>query len=112
MMRDLKTIIFLRGGAVSILGCLALLSVHHPAAAGDIANGSRLYGTFCVSCHGVGGKSVLPGAPNFSRGEALAKPDPILLASIKTGRVTMPAFSGVLSDREILDLISYLRTLR
>jgi cytochrome c6 len=112
MMRDMKANVFLRGRVNSILCCLALFSIHHPVEAGDIANGSRLYGMFCMSCHGAGGKSVLPGAPNFSRGEALAKPDPILLASIKTGRVTMPAFSGVLSDREILDLISYLRTLR
>ncbi len=112
MMRNLMKIGLVRSGVISALCWMALLPVHHNAEAGDIANGSRLYGTFCISCHGAGGKNVIPGAPNFARGEGLAKPDPILLASIKTGRVTMPAFAGVLTDREILDLISYLRTLR
>ncbi len=112
MMRNLKDAVLLRAGMVSALFCLALLPISHDAVAGDVGNGSRLYGTFCVSCHGAGGKNVIPGAPSFARGEGLMKPDAILLASIKTGRVTMPAFAGVLTDREILDLISYLRTLR
>ena len=35
-----------------------------------------------------------------------------LLASIRSGKNAMPAYIGVLTDREILDVIAYLRTLR
>lgn len=94
------------------LGLAAIQLAPATVAAGDVANGARLYGTFCVACHGAGGKNVMPGAPNFSRGEGLMKPDITLLTNIKSGRNAMPAFAGVITDREILDLITYLRTLR
>ena len=35
-----------------------------------------------------------------------------LLESVRRGKNIMPAFAGVLRDREILDVIAYLRTLR
>jgi cytochrome c6 len=34
------------------------------------------------------------------------------LVSIRTGRGAMPAYQGVLRDREILDIVGHLRTLR
>jgi cytochrome c6 len=55
---------------------------------------------------------VLPTAPDFSRPTALLKPDMSLLASIRAGRGAMPAYSGQLRDREILDIVAHLRTLR
>ena len=112
MMRIQNNTYMLRAVLAAALLNMAIGSFPRAAEAGDITNGSRLYGTFCVSCHGMGGKNVIPGAPSFARGEGLMKPDTILMANIKSGRVTMPSFAGVLSDREILDLISYLRTLR
>ena len=54
----------------------------------------------------------MPNAPNFDRGDALLRPDFTLLASIRAGKNAMPAFQGILADREIMDVIAYVRTLR
>lgn len=83
-----------------------------PAQAADPQRGADLYRTHCAGCHGNGGKPVLPGAPDFSRPLALLKPDPVLLASIRQGRGAMPGYEGQLRDRDILDLVSHLRTFR
>lgn len=82
-------------------------SVH----AADTFNGGKLYAVHCVSCHGVTGINVMPNAPNFSQGEGLLKPDSLLLSSVKNGINAMPAYQGILTDQEILDVIVYLRTL-
>jgi mono/diheme cytochrome c family protein len=50
------------------------------------------------------------GAPNFAQGDALMSPDSTLLISIQSGKGPMPAYRGVLSDQDILDVIAYLRT--
>jgi len=79
--------------------------------ASDPGKGGRLYAMQCASCHGASGTSVMPGAPSFSRGERMMQPDAILLSSIQTGKNAMPAYRGILSDQDILDVIAYLRTL-
>lgn len=81
------------------------------AQAADIRKGATLYAMHCQSCHGVGGKPVMPMAPDFRRMERLMQPDMQLLASIRSGRGAMPGFFGVLREREILDVVAYLRTL-
>jgi cytochrome c6 len=51
-------------------------------------------------------------APDFTRPTALLEPDLTLLATIRAGRGAMPAYRGQLRDREILDIVAHLRTLR
>jgi cytochrome c6 len=82
------------------------------ALAADVLRGAELYGRHCAACHGANGRPVLPAAPDFSQPTALLKPDLSLLASIRAGRGAMPAYQGVLRDREILDIVGHLRTLR
>ena len=53
----------------------------------------------------------MPGAPNFRRMESLMRPDMQLLAAIRNGKGAMPAYFGVLREREILDVIAFMRTL-
>lgn len=79
--------------------------------AADTNKGAELYAMHCATCHGVSGISIMPGAPNFSQSEGLMSPDGALLISIKGGKVAMPAYRGVLSDQDILNVIAYLRTL-
>lgn len=50
--------------------------------------------------------------PDLSRPTALLKPDPVLLLSIRSGRGAMPAYQGLLKDRDILDIVAHLRTFR
>ena len=81
------------------------------ALAADISKGGTLYATHCAACHGANGNPVMPGAPNFRRLETLMRPDMQLLTSIRNGKGAMPAFFGVMRDREILDVVAFLRTL-
>lgn len=91
---------------------LAMLIAVVPAHAADVIKGAEIYARHCVACHGPSGISVMPGAPHLARGERLMQSDLALLASLKTGKNAMPAYIGILADREILDVIAYTRTLR
>ena len=98
------------GGAV-LAGLMTFIAVV-PARAADVIKGSQIYAKHCAACHGPSGISVMPGAPHLARGERLLQPDLTLLASFKAGKNAMPAYLGILSDREILDVIAFSRTLR
>lgn len=78
--------------------------------AGDPRKGRGLYEQHCSGCHGLGGRPNVPGVPNFTLGEGMNKPDTDILEFTKKGKVVMPGFEGVLSDKEILDVIAYVRT--
>lgn len=90
----------------------SLLAAASPAAGADLARGSQTYALHCAVCHGPAGQGGIPGAPRFNRGERLMQSDFALLDTVRRGRNVMPAFAGVLRDREILDVIAYLRTLQ
>jgi cytochrome c6 len=82
------------------------------ARAADVIKGGELYRLHCASCHGNNGRPQMVGAPDFSQPTALLKPDMTLLQSIRTGKGAMPAYQGLLRDRELLDIVAHLRTLR
>ena len=77
-----------------------------------MSRGDTLYREHCALCHGTNGRPVLPLAPDFTKPTALLRADPQLLALIREGRGTMPAYQGVLRDHDILDIITYVRSLR
>ncbi len=93
--------------AAALAGCTL-----DDAAAADTLRGAELYRLHCAGCHGAGGRPVLPAAPDFTRPTALLKPDSALLSSIRLGRGAMPGYGGQLRDRDILDVVAHLRTLR
>ncbi len=101
-----------RRGLRPALAGLALLLAGAAAQGADTNKGRELFATHCAVCHGQSGRSVMPGAPNFDRGEGLLRPDFTLLAAIRAGKNAMPAFQGILADRDIMDVIVFLRTLR
>jgi len=78
--------------------------------AGDVFNGEKVYLTQCINCHGVAGESGIPGVPNFARGERMIKPDLELRRAILSGVGVMPGFNNVLSDEEIDNVITYIRS--
>lgn len=98
-------------------GIPVLLALLLWAAAGDAANaadtnkGGKLYAAHCISCHGGPGVSAAPGSPSFERGQNLLRPDFTLLGAIRAGKNAMPAYQGMLTNRDILDIIAYMRTL-
>lgn len=81
------------------------------ARAADIQRGGTLYATHCAVCHGANGTPVMPGTPNFRRMETLMRPDLQLVIAIRSGKGAMPGYLGILRDREILDVVAFLRTL-
>ena len=82
------------------------------AVAADLVKGQSLYLIHCSGCHGEKGISINPEAPNFASGEQLSQSDSTLIEVIRLGNNAMPAFMGILQDDEILDVISYARTLQ
>lgn len=99
--------------SVQKLAGLAIFLLVQPVTlyAADLDKGKTLYLVHCSGCHGEMGFSVMPQVPNFARGEGLGQPDAVLMDVIRTGSDTRPPFLGILNDREILDVISYVRTL-
>lgn len=91
---------------------LVLAMATQGAWAGNVANGQQLYNVHCSICHGMRGEGIMPDAPKFRLGERLDQPDMALLQSVRNGRNKMPSFFGVLKDPDILDILSYVRTLR
>ncbi len=91
---------------------VVLLVAFDTSRAADVQQGAQLFRQHCAACHGTAGRPLLPGTPDLSRPGALLKPDLTLMAGIRTGRGGMPAYQGVLRDREILDIVAHLRTLR
>lgn len=79
--------------------------------AGDPTKGSATYNTYCAGCHGQTGVSMMPGAPNFATRERMLQTDAQLLANIKAGKNAMPAFQGIVSDGDIMNVIAFIRTL-
>jgi mono/diheme cytochrome c family protein len=94
--------------AVVVMGGGLLLAGN--AMAADALNGSKLYNQQCAGCHGNNGHAQIPGVPDFQRSRALMQPDADLVKKIETGAGVMPAFRGLLTTQEILDVIAHIRT--
>ena len=72
--------------------------------------GRDTYEEFCGACHGYDGVPLLPGAPAFSKGERLEKPDAELLRSIGEGKGDlMPPWKDILSAEERVAILRYVR---
>lgn len=103
----------MRTQAVTTL--VATLVMAAPAAqAADLAKGKQNYERFCASCHGFNGMSVSPGAPNLRMNEGLIQPDfqivqKLLAGSPMKGKTPL---RGILNEQELLDVITYTRTMR
>jgi cytochrome c6 len=81
------------------------------AMAGDPAKGRGIYASRCSGCHGTNGVPLMPTVPNFTMGQGVMKSDREVMIFIKKGKAVMPAFEGILTDEEILDVIAHIRTL-
>lgn len=95
-----------------LMALLLCLLMAPEARAADVMQGATLYRQHCASCHGANGRPQMVGAPDFSQPTALLKPDMTLLQSIRSGKGAMPAYQGLLRDRDLLDIVAHLRTLR
>ena len=97
--------------------CVILLaaSIAGPAFAQTL--GADTYKAKCAMCHGADGLATSTMAKNMKilsfKDPAMVKaPNAQLIASTKNGKGTMKGFSGKLTDDQIKDVISYIRTLQ
>lgn len=95
-----------------VAGMVCLAAGPRTGHAGDYFEGERIYGDECEQCHGSRGRGFAAGAPDFSAGEGLMRSDSRLHGVIAEGTPGMPGFSDVLTDQEILDVITYVRSLQ
>ena len=94
-----------------VVMCLLLVLNAGLVGAADPNKGKGIYATNCEICHAADGQGIVAGAPNFKFGNNLFKPDVELFNHISSGKGMMPAFRGMLSEQDILDVISHLRNL-
>lgn len=86
--------------------------------AGNVENGSKVFMTTCFACHGVDGKGMLPGMPDFTKTrDRLAQSDSVLVSHVINGfqspgaMIPMPPRGGnpALTEQNILDAVTYIR---
>jgi cytochrome c6 len=76
-----------------------------------------VYKTKCAMCHGAVGDASTPAGkalkvPSFTSEEALKETDANLLTIAKNGKGKMPAWHDKLSEDQLKDLISFIRTMQ
>jgi len=95
-----------------------------------LATGERVYVTQCASCHGArlegqpewrtrGADGLLPAPPHDTGGHTWHHPDETLFRIIKFGvasivgdpnyKTAMPVYEGVLSDADIIAVLSWIK---
>ncbi len=109
--------------AAGILGG-ATWAIHAQTRAPATHPGKAVYDRHCAECHGTGGQADGPGAaalpikpPPFTDGRLMnGLPDDFLFTVVSKGAGAvglapqMPSFQPPLTDREIRDVIGYIRT--
>jgi len=100
---------------------IVALAMGGPARAGDMAAAKQNYESFCVLCHGAGGKGDGPAgaaakARDFTDCAAMSKiSDDTMFNVIKNGGAAaglsnaMQAWGSGFDDAEIHDLVAYVR---
>ena len=101
----------------------------HAAPAGDTAAGKLVYDRHCGSCHGANLEGQpnwqkrlpngrLPAPPHDATGHTWHHSDADLFTMVKEGpsaivpgyESDMPAFAGILTDAQILDVLAYIKS--
>ena len=96
---------------------LILLAISLGGPAFAVIPGADTYKAKCAMCHGADGLATTPTAKNFKvlsfkAPEMLKATDAQLVTSTKDGKGKMPAYKDKLTDAQIKDVISYIRTLQ
>lgn len=94
-----------------VLTLTLLVAATATARAGPIESGREVYDRYCAGCHGSDGRPVLPGTPDFTRGETLMKTDQQLMDAIRFGVSSMPGFDQTIDNEGLINVLFYIRTL-
>ena len=101
---------------------LAAAAPHAYAASTSAASGAKLFATNCTGCHGANGAGQSGIFPSLAANPYVSGDAKRLIRTVKyglTGKIVvkgvkydgvMPAWRGSLSDAQIADVITYIRT--
>jgi mono/diheme cytochrome c family protein len=97
--------------------CMLVLAASIAGPAFAQAPGADTYKAKCAMCHGADGLAATPMAKNlkmlsFKDASMIKATDAQFIASTKNGKGKMPAYTGKLTDAQIKDVISFIRTLQ
>ena len=95
--------------AIALFSLLIVMALPITAAA---QSGADLYKTKCAACHGADGSKTMMGAKPLNGAEVQGMSDAQLTDAITNGKGKMPAYKGKLTDAQIKDLVTYVRTLK
>ena len=81
------------------------------------AKGQDTFKAKCAMCHGADGSGATPmgksmGMKDLGSADIQRMSDADLTAAITNGKGKMPAYKGKLTDAQIRDMVSYIRTLK
>jgi len=77
-----------------------------------VADAAADYKAKCAMCHGADGMGKAPMGSNLTSADVQKMSDADLNGAITNGKNKMPAYKGKLTDAQITDLVSYIRTLK
>ncbi len=107
--------------AASSAGAAGAASAAGAGVTGPSANGAKVFGTNCSSCHGAQGQGlpgafpplannpVVTGEPNKVIGIVLGGLHAAITVNGQTYSGQMPAWKGTLSNKDLADVITYVR---
>lgn len=103
------------GGEAHADGGDAAADAAHGEGERDLANGEKVYGQYCIACHGADGKGMNGLAANFAEDRTrLAKDMDVLVDHVRNGYKgeigQMPPWGAVVDDPSTRDVIAWLRT--
>ncbi len=92
-------------------------SLSTPATFADSEAGAALYRTKCAMCHGADGKGDTATGKNLKLKDLASEDvqnvhDSEMKTLIENGKGKMPAFKGKLNDKQLGDVIQFIRTLK
>jgi mono/diheme cytochrome c family protein len=78
--------------------------------------GADTYKAKCAMCHGPDGTAATPMGkmmkiPSFRDPAVVKTPEAQLMTDTKNGKGKMPGYAGKLTDAQIKEVVSYIRTL-
>jgi mono/diheme cytochrome c family protein len=127
----LKAIFLTAIALLAAAGCTDRSATADPNDAAQLASGSAIYASQCAACHGANLEGQpdwksrkpngrMPAPPHDDSGHTWHHPDDILFGITKFGlrppygpsgyQSDMPAFGGTLTDRQIRDVLAYIKS--
>jgi mono/diheme cytochrome c family protein len=94
---------------------IALFSFFLALALPQIANAQNGADTFkakCAMCHGADGSKTTMGSKPLNGADVQKMSEADLTAIVENGKGKMPAYKGKLTDAQIKDVVSFVKTMK